>query len=240
MISGDWTEISSKRAPSCNRTWVDLNPNRARSDFNAVPLLLFTCFGGLLLDASLGERPEFFFGETVVVLHSDLIADVLFCDGLIDFHLNFLHDGFNIVLVLHLELLVMTPALVRSSFLEDFAEPKKDLSGSPGFLRAEVIEVVLHKVQVDGIFAGTPAADPEFPLIWLEPHFFDLMILGLETLLVRNEFFLTGTFGDVWKVCKPRGLIKGYFKVLFLHAFKYNYISYDTSRDLRLFSCHPT
>lgn len=85
----------------------------------------------------------------------------------------------------------MTPALVWSSFLEDFAEPEKDLCGSPGFLSAEVVEVVPHEVQVDCVFAGTPPAYPQFPLIWLQSHLLYLMILRLEALLFRYEFFLT-------------------------------------------------
>ena len=42
--------------------------------------------------------------------------------------MDFSDDRVEIILVLELQLLVMAPALIRRAFLEDFGEPKEDLS----------------------------------------------------------------------------------------------------------------
>lgn len=99
-----------------------------------------------------GQRPEVFPHVSTTVLHPNLMADVLFGDGLVDFVLHFLYDGIQVVFVLHLQLLVMAAALVRSPFLQNLAQTKEHLSCPSCLLGLEIRDVGSHEMEVNSIF----------------------------------------------------------------------------------------
>jgi len=86
-----------------------------------------------------------------------LIHEVL-GQSLLDLLVDLLHDAPQVVLVLHLELLVVAAALVGGPFLEDIAEPEKDLGSPSGFLAHEVVDVFHHETEVDLVFLCTPSS----------------------------------------------------------------------------------
>ncbi len=102
------------------------------------------------------KRAQLFLRKGVAILKVDLAADELLGDCFVDFYLNLIHDLIDIVFVLHLQLLVVAPALVRRPLLEDLAQPKEDLCGPPGLLSRKITDVVSHELQVNRIFFAAP------------------------------------------------------------------------------------
>lgn len=116
--------------------------------------------------------------QAVLVVHELLRNRFLYL------FMNFSDDRVEVVLVLQLQLLVVATALVGSSLLEDFGEPKEDLCFPARFLCEEVVDIIDHELKVDLILLIIPLSHRNFRLAWFEAHFLDLVEFRLKTLFI--------------------------------------------------------
>ena len=126
--------------------------------------------------------------QAVLLVHEVLSYGPLY------FSENFLHNAVEVVLVLHLEFLVVAPALIGGAAFENFAETIENLGSPSSLLTQEIFNVFHHELEVDLVLKGGPAACLYFLLVDLQTKFFHMVVIRLEAFLFGVLVFGNGPF----------------------------------------------
>ena len=113
-----------------------------------------------------------------------LVVDVFLDERFLDLFMDLPDDRTQIVFVLKLQFLVMTPALVGRSFLQDLREAKENLGLPPRFLSQEVCKIIDDKLKIYLVFLIVPFSHGYFTLVDLKTHLLYLMVFRLKALFV--------------------------------------------------------
>ena len=120
--------------------------------------------------------------NVVLVIHHFL------SQGFLNFLVDLVHDCGKVVVKFQLQLLVVTPALIRSPPFENLRQSEKDLAPTTLLLCEEIAVVAPHEAVVDVVLGRRPAPRWISLLVHLQAQFFDLVVLGLKAFFIWIYF----------------------------------------------------
>ena len=113
-----------------------------------------------------------------------MVVKILLSHGLLDFTVDLIDDGHQIVFKFDLQLLMMAATLIRRPLSEYLRESEENFSPTAGRLRRKFYTIINHELQIDLIFLIAPLTYLAFTFIeMISSHPARQMCLRLETLL---------------------------------------------------------
>ena len=184
----------------------------------------------------MGNRLEFWYWITSHLGHAFhmhhlvmiLVIHQFFGKGLLDFLVDFVHNGRKVIVKFQLEFLVVASALIRRSSFQNLRQPKKYFALSPLPFSEEIVIVASHKAVIDVVFWRGPTPSRISFFVYLHTQLFYLVVLRFKTFFI---WFFSASKRLLTFICalqtarfKRRGHQNGFFVwTTFNHQILYYY-----------------